>query len=104
MDTRFVVLLESVPFVLSSGVAHHFARVGLPLWGWPALGWSQAAAALLFLIPITMLVGRCGLLLIFAVANAIHIPAAVFSAGRLIVYAVAVVVCITNRENIYERH
>src|SRR2546422_2121407 len=47
-----VVLLESVHFALSAAAGHHFARTGLAQWIRPALGWSEAVAALLFLVPV----------------------------------------------------
>jgi hypothetical protein len=99
-----VVLLESVHFALSPAAAHHFAQTGLAPWIRPVLAWSEAAAALLFLVPITTLVGGSALLLIFAVAIAIHFQTGNFGFGGLIVYSMAVIVCITHRKNLYEHH
>ncbi|SRR5213080_3831765 len=96
-----VVLLESVHFALSAAAGHHFARTGLPQWIRPALGWSEAVAALLFLVPVTTDVGGYALLAIFAIAIAIHFQGGDSSIGGLIVFAMAVLVCITHRERLY---
>jgi DoxX-like family len=97
-----VVLLESVHFALSPAAARHFPQTGLPQWIRPALAWSEAVAAVLFLIPISTAAGGYALLLIFTFAIVIHLHAGDFSVGGLVVYAMAVVVCITHRENAYE--
>jgi uncharacterized membrane protein YphA (DoxX/SURF4 family) len=92
-----VVLIEALHFALSPATAAHFARSGLPLWIRPALGWVEAAAAILFLLPAAARVGGCGLLLTFAAAVAIHVHLGEYGIGALIVYTAAVVVCITDR-------
>jgi hypothetical protein len=86
-----VVLLESVHFALTP--VSQFAKSGLPLWLPLPLGGSEALAALLFLAPATRLAGGCALLGIFAIAMAIHFLHRQFDVGSLLVYAVAVVVC-----------
>jgi len=86
-----VVLLESIHFALSSG------KHGLPRWAGPALGGSEIIAVLLFLTPAATVLGGCLLLVIFAVAAAIHLKAGQFDVGGLLVYAMAVVVCMTYR-------
>jgi hypothetical protein len=93
-----VVLLESVHFAFSPASAHHFAQTGWAQWIGPALGWSEAVAALLFVVPITTLVGGSALILIFAIAIAIHLQGGDFGIGGLIVYSMAVIVCIAHRE------
>jgi len=93
-----VVLLESLHFALSRVSAHHFAQTGLSFWLRPALAWSEAAAAVLFLVPATTLVGGFALLAVFAAAIAIHIHLGDYGVGMLIVYGMAVVVCMTQRE------
>ena len=92
-----VVLLESVRFVLSPSAAHHIAQVGLPPWIRPALGGSEIIAAFLFLVPAARLVGGCLLLFIFAIAVAIHFLHGEFEVGSLIVYGMAVIVCMAHR-------
>jgi hypothetical protein len=61
----------------------------------------KAGAALLFLVPVTTVVGGSALLAIFAIAIAIHFQSGDFGIGGLIVYAMAVLVCITYRERLY---
>ncbi len=93
-----VVLVEALHFALSPATAAHFARTGLPLWIRPALGWLEAAAAILFLIPATGRVGGYTLLLTFSAAVALHIHLGDFGVGTLIVYAAAVIACIADYE------
>lgn len=91
-----VVFLESVHFALSGSSGHQLARVGLPQWVGPALGGSEALAALLFLVPPISRVGGYALLFVFAVAVAIHWLHGEFDVGGLLVYAMAVIVCIVH--------
>lgn len=86
-----VVLLESIHFALSSG------KHGLPQWTAPALGGSEIIAAILFLTPAATVLGGWLLLVIFALAAAIHLAAGQFDVGGLLVYGMAVVVCMTYR-------
>jgi hypothetical protein len=97
-----VVLLESVHFALSPAAAHHFVQTGSPQWIRPALAWSEAVAALLFLVPITTVIGGSALVVIFAIAIAIHLQAGDLGIGGLIVYSMAVIVCVAHRERPYE--
>ena len=90
-----VMLLQSAHFALSPSAAEHLAGTGLPHWIRPALGWVEVAAAILFLIPAASPAGGYALLLTFAAAAAIHVDARDYGIGSLIVYAAAVVVCIT---------
>lgn len=94
-----IVLLESIQFVLSPSAAHEFAKTGLPPWVRPALGGSEIIAALLFLLPVATVVGGYLLLVIFAFAVVIHFLLGEFDVGSLLIYAMAVVVCITHRNN-----
>ncbi|MFZ0879125.1 MAG: hypothetical protein WA002_06495 [Candidatus Acidiferrales bacterium] len=92
-----VVVLESLHFALSVSAAHHFAGTGLPRWIRPALGGSEAIAAILFLVPAASMVGGYLLLFIFAVAAVIHVLHGDFDVGSLIIYGIAVIVCMTHR-------
>jgi hypothetical protein len=96
-----VVLLESIHFAQSAAAARHFAQTGLPAWIRPALVWSEAGIALLFLVPVAMIVSGSALLLIFAIALAIHFQARDFGFGGLIAYR-RLIICITHREKLYE--
>jgi len=91
-----VVLLEAVRFVLSRSTVHQLARIGLPQWIGPVLGGSEAVAALLFLAPAVKRVGAYALLFIFAVAVVIHLLHGELDVGALLVYAMAVIVCLTE--------
>src|SRR5271165_1277826 len=93
-----VVLLESVHFMLSPSATREFAETGLPQWIRPALGGTEVIAAVLFLITAASLVGGCLLLIIFAIAAVIHFLHGEFAGvGSLIVYSMAVIVCMTHR-------
>ena len=60
------------------------------------LGWLEAVAAILFLIPATGRAGGYGLLLTFAAAVRLHIHLGDYGVGALIVYAAAVIVCMAD--------
>jgi hypothetical protein len=92
-----VVLWQSAHFALSAGGAHEFAKTGLPVWIRPALGGSEAVAALLFLVPAVSLVGGYALLAIFAIAICVHFLHGQYEVSALIVYGMAAIVCITQR-------
>jgi hypothetical protein len=91
-----IVLLESVHFTFAPASLPHFARTGLPQWIRPALGGSEIVATLLFLLPAAGMVGGYLLLLIFSIAIAIHFSLGEFDVGSLIVYGMAVLVCMTH--------
>ena len=92
-----VVLLESIHFALSPVAAHEFAATGLPHWIRPMLAGSEIIAALLFLMPGASLAGGYALLFVFTIAAVIHILHGVYDVGSLILYGMAVVVCVTHR-------
>jgi hypothetical protein len=94
-----VVLWESAYFALSPAAGRQFAETGLPQWIRPALGGSEAVAALLFLAPAVSLVGGYALLVVFAIAIGIHFLHGQYDVGGLIVYGMAVVVCMTHRND-----
>jgi hypothetical protein len=85
------LLLESVHFAIS-----HAA--GLPPWIAPALGGSEAVAALLFLAPSASVLGGYALLFIFLIAAGVHVLHGQFDVGHLVVYGMAVIVCMTDRK------
>lgn len=91
-----VVLAESIRFALSHSAAYHLTTLGLPAVLGPLLGGVEALAALLFLIPSTRRAGGAGLLVIFAIAGAIHLLHGEYDVGGLVVYAAAVLVCQSN--------
>lgn len=94
-----VVLFESIRFIFSSSAAHFIAKAGLPSWIRSALGGGEIIAAILFLVPYTSIAGSYALLVIFALAAIVHFLHGQFDVGGMIVYAVAVIVCTTHRED-----
>jgi len=94
-----VVLLESCQFVFSNSAAHFFAKTGLPSWLRPALGGAEIVAAVLFLVSFTTRIGSYLLLIIFGLAALVHILHGQYDVGGLVVYAVAVFVCMAHTEN-----
>jgi hypothetical protein len=93
-----VVLLESIHATLSASAAHHFVKMGLPGWAGHALGGTEVAAVLLFLLPATRVIGGYLLLVIFAIAAAMHLLHGESDVAALVVYAAAVLVCIAPME------
>jgi hypothetical protein len=98
-----IVALQSAIFAFSAASAQAVARIGLPQWIRPALGGTELVAAILFLIPTTILVGGYALLFIFVIAVAIHFLHGQFDVSALAVYTMAVIVCLTHREAPPER-
>jgi DoxX-like family len=92
-----VLIVESLRFAFEPSAARHFARTGMPLWMRPALAWTEIASAILFLVPLTMLLGGYLLLVIFSLAALLHILHGEFDIGVLLVYAMAVLVSMAYR-------
>jgi hypothetical protein len=101
-----VVLLESIHFMLSPTAGREFAKTGLPQSIRPVLGGSEAIAALFFLMSAASLISGYLLLIIFMVAIAIHFLLGEFNVGAILVYGMAVIVCMThgNRETVEPSH
>jgi hypothetical protein len=91
-----VVLLESCQFIFSTSAAHFLAKAGLPLWIRPVLGGAEIIAAVLFLVPVTTVIGSYLLLVIFGLAALVHILHGQYEVGGLVVYAAAVLVCVAH--------
>jgi hypothetical protein len=94
-----VVMLESCEFVFSTSAAHFLAKAGLPFWIRPVLGGSEIIAAVLFLVPFTATIGGYLLLVVFGLAALVHLLHGQYGVEGLVVYAVAVLVCLTHTEN-----
>ena len=92
-----VLIVESLRLALDPVAARHFARSDMPLWLRPALAWTEIAAAVLFLVPFTMMLGGYLLLVIFVVAALLHIFHGEFDVGVLFVYGMAVLVGMVYR-------
>jgi hypothetical protein len=93
-----VVLVESLRLAMTSHEDHLFAKNALLHHIRPVLAWSETAAAVLFLVPFTTILGGWLLLLIFAFAALIHILHGPWEIGGLLIYAAAVIVVMTQRE------
>jgi hypothetical protein len=94
-----VVLIQSCRFVFSASAAHFLIKAGLPTWIRPVLGGAEIIAVVLFLIPVTAVVGSYLLLVIFALAALVHVLHGQYDVGILVVYAVAVLVCVAHTQN-----
>jgi hypothetical protein len=94
-----VVLLESCQFLFSNSAAHFLAKAGLPSWIQPVLGGAEIVASVLFLVPVTTVIGSYFLLVIFGLAALVHILHGQYEVGGLVVYAVAVLVCLAHATN-----
>jgi uncharacterized membrane protein YphA (DoxX/SURF4 family) len=91
-----VVLWESCQFAASTASVHHLQRMGLPGWIAPVLGVAEIGAVVVFLVPRLRRIGGYALLVIFAIAAALHILHGQFEIGPLVVYSAAVLVCIPD--------
>ena len=98
-----VVLWESWEFAFGQSVLRTFAKTGLPLWIRPLLGGTEILAAVLFLVPAASLVGGYALLIVFFLAAVIHILHGWYDVGALVVYAMAVLVCMAHHDAKNER-
>jgi len=90
-----VLIIESARFAFGTGAAKIITHLGLPPWVRPALGVSEIVAAVLFLIPASVLIGGWALLIIFILAAAIHLLHGQYDVGWLVIYAMAVLVIVT---------
>jgi hypothetical protein len=94
-----VVLIQSFIFLFGGDSAKVFGRHGLPDAIRMALGWSEVIAAVLFLLPPTIVVGGWALLVVFMAAIAIHLLHGQFEVGGLLVYAAAVFAVMVQRRS-----
>ena len=94
-----VVLFESFRFAFSASASHFLSKAGLPSWLQPVLGGAEIVAAVLFLVPFTARVGGYLLLVVLALAALLHILHGQYDVGGLLVYAAAVLVCLTHTQN-----
>ncbi len=93
-----VVVWESCEFAFGQSAVRVFAKTGLPPWIRPLLGGSEIVAAVLFLVPAASLVGGYALLVVFFLAAVIHILHGWYDVGALVVYSMAVLACMAERE------
>jgi hypothetical protein len=93
--TAVVLLIESGLLLVPGHAARAAAHGGTPQWVPLALTSVEIVAAILFLVPGTVLVGGRTLLAVFAVAALIHVLHGQFHIEVLAVYAAAVLAVIT---------
>jgi hypothetical protein len=79
-----------------------FTHPGLPDWVPVILGWIEILAAVLFLVPRTLMIGGWSLLVCIAGAVLIHLHMGEFNVGPLLVLAVAVVVVMVHHKETRE--
>ena len=84
-----VILVEAAVFAFSPGSAHTFAKTGLPDFIRLFLAWGEMVAAVLFLIPRTLIVGGWLLIVILVLAVVLHLLHGWWNVGSLVVYVAA---------------
>jgi hypothetical protein len=94
-----VILWEASRLAFGEAGARHFAGTGLPKWIRPALAWPEIIAAILFLLPPTMVFGSYALLAVIGIAALVHVLHGQFDVGVLVVYAAAVLVSLAYNKD-----
>jgi len=92
-----VVLIQSIHFLISAGATHDLAAAGFAQWLRPALGGFEIVAAVIFLATGGGLIGGFGLLSAFSLAIVVHLLQLDYNILNLLVYCMAVVVCMVSR-------
>jgi DoxX-like family len=98
-----VVLWQSCVFVFSTRAATGFARTGLPDKLRIILGSCEIVAAVLFLVPATVIPGALSLLAVFVFAVGLHVLHGEYDVGVLVVYMAATVAVLAHRRASLER-
>jgi hypothetical protein len=84
-----VLLAEAARFAFSAGAAAAFAKTGLPAVVHAGLAWAEMIAAIIFLIPRTLVLGGRMLLAVLAFAITVHLLHGWYDVGALVIYAAA---------------
>jgi hypothetical protein len=92
-----VVLTQSFIFLFRVDATRAIAVPGLPDALRLIIGWGEITAAVLFLLPRTLIFGAWSLLTVFCWAVMIHLAHGEFNVGSLFVYSAAVVVVMAHR-------
>ena len=90
-----VVLIQSIIFLYRED--RSFGNHAMPKSVRLVLGLSEAAGALLFLRPQTLVAGAWSLLVVFGVAVVFHVVHGQFEVAGLVVYIAAVLAVLENR-------
>src|SRR5215470_984675 len=84
-----VILVESSLFAFAPGSAHAFANTGLPDVIRLVVAYAEIGAAVLFLLPRTLVAGAWLLIGVLAFAIVLHLLHGWWNVGALLVYGVA---------------
>lgn len=90
-----VVLFQSIIFLYRED--RSFGNHAMPKSVRLVLGLSEAAGALLFLLPQTLVAGAWSLLVVFGVAVVFHVVHGQFEVAGLVVYIAVVLAVLENR-------
>jgi len=93
----FIILAEAAGFAFSPTSARSFAKTGMPDFIRLALAWGEIGAAILFLIPRTIVTGGWLLIAVLACAVVLHMLHGWWDVGALLVYAAATWAVIAGR-------
>jgi hypothetical protein len=88
-----IVLWQCAHFAISPPAAREFSKTRLPSWIRAALGVTEIVAAILFLLPATIVTGGYALPVIFLFACTILVSHRWHDLSGLVLYGVAVLVC-----------
>lgn len=94
-----VLIYECSRLVFSTATAHALAKAYLPRPLIQAIAVIELLAAILFLLPPTVLAGGRLLLATFGVAAVVHLLHKQPDIGYLLIYAMAVLTVITERQH-----
>lgn len=83
----FVLLAESGRFAFSASAAAAFAKTGMPEVVHVGLAWAEMIAAVIFLVPRTLILGGRMLLAVLALAVIVHLLHGWYDVGALVIYA-----------------
>jgi hypothetical protein len=97
--TGITVLVESSLLLSPVNAARTALHSGVPYWLLQTLAAAEITAAVLFLVPATVVAGGRALLAVFAVAALIHFAHGQYNLGVLAVYAAAVLAVIADRQS-----
>src|SRR5260370_10101753 len=82
-----VIFMQAAVFAFSPASAHAFAKTGLPNVVRRVLAWAEMAAAVVFLIPRTVVIGGLLLIVVLARAVVLHLLPVLPDVCPLFVYA-----------------
>jgi hypothetical protein len=93
-----IALRRSWRFAFDTAAMRVFAETGWPAWIQPALGGIEIVAAVLFLLPVTTVVGGYALLAVFFFAAVLRLLHGWYDISALVLYAKAVRVGVADQE------